>query len=92
MSGSFIRNVPIETSEDLKLTYDFIRRNRIPHDMYRLMQYPGTPIYDGNENWDSYKVYCYEPEMMKLRKRLFKVRPLRLLYRGLKKIVKGRDI
>jgi len=88
VAGSFIRNVPIETSEDLKLTYDFIRRNRIPHDMYRLMRYPGTPLYDGNEDWDSYRVYCYEPKMMKLRKRLFKVKPLRLLYRSTRTLVR----
>lgn len=91
-SGSFIRNIPIETPKDLKLTYDFIHKNAIPYDMYNLQKYPGTPIYEGNENWDSYKVYYYDPKMMKLRKRLFKVKPLRLLYRGLKKIIKGKDI
>lgn len=38
-SGSFIRNIPIETPKDLKLTYDFIHKNAIPYDMYRLLKF-----------------------------------------------------
>jgi len=58
LSGSFIRGIPIETKDDVKLTYKFIRENSIPCDMYRLMRFPGTPIYDGCEDWDSFKVHC----------------------------------
>jgi len=78
--GSFIRDVPIESEQDLKTTYDFIRKNHISFDMYRLMNYPATPIYDGNVDWDSYKVYCYKTKVMKLRELLARVKPLKSLY------------
>jgi radical SAM superfamily enzyme YgiQ (UPF0313 family) len=56
---SFIRDIEIETKADLKLTYDFIRRNKLSYDMYRLMKFPNTPIYEGSENWDICKVQKY---------------------------------
>ena len=83
--GSFIRDTPVESKEDLKLTYNFIRRNHIPYDMYRLMRYPGTPIYDECEDWDSYKVYCYESKIAKLRKFVAQIKPLKSLYGYLRK-------
>jgi len=48
--GSFIRDTPVETKEDLKATYSFIRRNHLTYTMYRSMRYLGTPIYDGSED------------------------------------------
>ena len=65
---SFIRNVPIETKEDLNETYRFIRRNKLSYDMYRLMKFPNTPLYEGSTDWDSLKVKCYVPLHLKLRR------------------------
>lgn len=65
--GSFIRDVPIESEQDLKATYDFIHQNNIPYDMYRLRKYPETPIYDGNKDWDSVSAYLYKSKVMKIR-------------------------
>lgn len=82
--GSFIRDIPVETKEDLKATYNFIHRNKLPYVMYRLMRYPGTPIYDGSEDWDSYKIYYYESRIKKMRRCLSKIKPLKLMYNYLK--------
>lgn len=51
---SFIYGTPIEDATDLKITNDFIKRNKIESfDMYKLMKFPNTPLYDGNRDWDS---------------------------------------
>lgn len=63
--ASFIRDVPIETKEDLKLTYDFIKRNKLSFDMYRLMRFPNTPIYDGSDDWDACKVKYYKRHILR---------------------------
>lgn len=55
-SASFIYGTPVEDATDLKITYDFIKRNKIEFDMYRLMKYPNTPLYDGNRDWDSCRI------------------------------------
>lgn len=68
INGSFIRDVPIETKKDLKLTYKFIQENGILCDIYRLMKYPGTPIYDGCEDWDSFAVFRYKPATVKIKR------------------------
>lgn len=70
---SFIRDVPIETRDDLKKTYDFIKRNNLSYDMYRLMKFPNTPLYDGSTDWDACKVHCYVPIRLRLRRKLFHV-------------------
>lgn len=57
--ASFIRDVPVETKGDLKATYDFIKRNNVSFDMYRLMAFPNTPIYEGSEDWDACRVCLY---------------------------------
>jgi len=75
--GSFIRDVPIETKQDLKTTHNFIRQNNIPYDMYRLRGYPVTPIYHGSEDWDSFAVYRYVPMTVRIKE--FLVRTKRLL-------------
>jgi radical SAM superfamily enzyme YgiQ (UPF0313 family) len=69
---SFIRDVPIETKEDLRLTYDFIKRNRLSYDMYRLMRLPNTPIYEGSTDWSKCKVKRFLPLKMRLRKTVSK--------------------
>lgn len=51
---SFIYGTPIEDATDLKITNDFIKRNKIESfDMYKLMRFPNTPLYEGNRDWDS---------------------------------------
>jgi len=78
--GTFIRDTPVETKEDLKLTFDFIRRNHIRYTMYRLMRFPGTPIYDGCEDWDSFKLFKYDPITVKIKKFLGQIKPLKRAY------------
>jgi bacteriochlorophyll C12 methyltransferase len=58
--ASFIRDTPVEKKEDLKATYDFIQRNHIEFEMYRLMPFPNTPIYDGRRDWDACRICKYE--------------------------------
>ena len=58
-SASFIRDTPVETEEDLKVTYDFIRRNHVSFDMYGLMAYPNTPLYTGSQDWDACRIRLY---------------------------------
>jgi anaerobic magnesium-protoporphyrin IX monomethyl ester cyclase len=67
---SFIRDVPIETRDDLKKTYEFIKHNNLSYDMYRLMKFPNTPLYDGSTDWDACKVHCYVPIRLRLRRKL----------------------
>jgi radical SAM superfamily enzyme YgiQ (UPF0313 family) len=57
--ASFIRDIPIESKEDLAETYRFINRNHIEFDMYRLMPFPNTPIYDGHRDWDACQIKQY---------------------------------
>jgi radical SAM superfamily enzyme YgiQ (UPF0313 family) len=73
LSCSFIRDVPIETRDDLKKTYEFIKRNNLSYDMYRLMKFPNTPLYDGSTDWDACKVHYYVPIHLKLRRKLLHV-------------------
>jgi anaerobic magnesium-protoporphyrin IX monomethyl ester cyclase len=73
LNCSFIRDVPIETRDDLKKTYEFIKRNNLPYDMYRLMKFPNTPLYDGSTDWDACKVHYYVPIHLKLRRKLLHV-------------------
>lgn len=82
--GSFIRDTPVETKQDLKETSDFIKRNKLTSTTYRLMRYPATPIYDGCRDWDSFKVFTYEPLMVKAKRFLAKIPPLKLAYHKLK--------
>jgi radical SAM superfamily enzyme YgiQ (UPF0313 family) len=90
--GSFIRDVPIETRDDLKLTYNFIRRNDIPYDMYRLMRFPNTLLYEGSRDWDSCKVKCYVPAKTRMRKRLADIKPLALAYHVVRRNDKAPEI
>ena len=68
LNGSFIKGVPTETKEDLKKTNAFIRKNKIPYDMYRLMRFPNTPLYEGDENWDKCKVHYCIPKARRIRR------------------------
>ena len=70
---SFIRDVPIETKEDLKLTYDFIIRNKLCYDMYRLMRFPNTPIYEGSKDWIKCKVHYYRDRSMRAKRKIRRV-------------------
>jgi radical SAM superfamily enzyme YgiQ (UPF0313 family) len=91
INGSFIRNIPIETKKDLKLTYKFIHQNKILYDMYRLMKYPGTPIYDGCEDWDSAAVFQYEPKTVKIRRFLARIKPLEFAYHKVRRAIKDSE-
>jgi len=57
--ASFIRDIPVESREDLEETYRFIKKNNIEFDMYRLMPFPNTPIYDGRRDWDACQIKQY---------------------------------
>lgn len=57
--ASFIRDTPVETKEDLAETYRFIVENCIEFDMYHLMPFPNTPIYDGRRDWDACRIKKY---------------------------------
>lgn len=47
VGSGFIYDVPGETPDDLKLTIDFITRNRLDTwGLYHLTPYPGTPVWD----------------------------------------------
>jgi len=59
--ASFIRDTPVETKADLAETYRFIAKNHIEFDMYHLMPFPNTPIYDGGRDWDACRIRKYEP-------------------------------
>lgn len=56
---SFIRDIPIETKADLSATYGFIRRNNLSFDMYSLMGFPNTPLWDKTDNWRGCAVRYY---------------------------------
>jgi len=55
-AASFIRGIPGETGADLTATYSFIKRNHIGFDMYRLMRFPNTPLYEGSQDWDACRI------------------------------------
>ena len=67
VSGSFIIGYPTETPEDRQATYQFIKQNRIHATIHRLINYPGTPLYDNGEQWSSYKDCYVEPLTAKIR-------------------------
>jgi anaerobic magnesium-protoporphyrin IX monomethyl ester cyclase len=52
-AASFIKGIPNETQEEFKVTLDFIKQNNIPHDLYTLVKFPNTPLYEGSIDWDS---------------------------------------
>lgn len=89
-SGSFICDVPGESKVDLAETYRFIHANKITFDMYHLMRFPGTPIYEGSTDWGECKVQMYigEPIERKLigtlKSTLRKVKPLVWAYHQVK--------
>jgi radical SAM superfamily enzyme YgiQ (UPF0313 family) len=67
---SFIRGVPIETKEDLKSTFKFITKNLLSYDMYWLMRFPNTPLYQGSTDWNACKVrYSKLPMSYRLQRR-----------------------
>ena len=68
VTGSFIRDVPSETRTDIRKTYQFIKRNRLAHDMYRLMRFPNTPLYEGSTDWSKCEVKTCLPLTMRLRR------------------------
>jgi len=82
--GSFIRDTPVETAKDRKETRDFIKHNKLTSTIYRLMRYPGTPIYDGSTDWDSFKVHTYDPLRVKAKRFLAKIKPLKTAYHKLR--------
>jgi radical SAM superfamily enzyme YgiQ (UPF0313 family) len=53
---SFIMGVPVETKDDLKKTYKFILKNNLSCDLYELMRFPNTPIYEGSRDWNACQV------------------------------------
>jgi anaerobic magnesium-protoporphyrin IX monomethyl ester cyclase len=57
--ASFIRDTPVETKEDLAVTYRFIAENCIEFAMYHLMPFPNTPIYDGRRDWGACRIKQY---------------------------------
>lgn len=58
--ASFIQGTPVETKADLAETFRFIKKNRVEFDMYRLMPFPNTPIYDGRRDWDACRIRMYK--------------------------------
>jgi radical SAM superfamily enzyme YgiQ (UPF0313 family) len=58
-AASFIRGIPGETDADLAATYSFIERNHIGFDMYYLMRFPNTPLYEGSTDWDGCRIRMY---------------------------------
>lgn len=51
ISASFMYNVPTETKEDLKITKDFINKNKgklTIEGYYHYRSFPGCPLYDGS--------------------------------------------
>jgi anaerobic magnesium-protoporphyrin IX monomethyl ester cyclase len=67
---SFIRGIPIETKEDLKSTFKFITKNQLSYDMYWLMRFPNTPLYQGSTDWNACKVrYSKIPMSYRLQRR-----------------------
>lgn len=85
-SGSFICDVPGESKADLAETYRFIHANKITYDMYHLMRFPGTPIYEGSTDWGACKVRMYigEPIDRKLMGTLRRIKPLVWAYHQVK--------
>jgi anaerobic magnesium-protoporphyrin IX monomethyl ester cyclase len=66
---SFIKGVPVETKDDLKKTYKFIQKNNLAYDLYELMRFPNTPIYEGSKDWNACKVqYAKIPLYYRLRR------------------------
>jgi len=70
---SFIRDVPIEKKDDLKKTFQFIKRNSLPYDLYRLTKFPNTPLYDDSTDWDACKIHNYVPFQIKLRQKISRI-------------------
>jgi anaerobic magnesium-protoporphyrin IX monomethyl ester cyclase len=52
-AASFIKGIPGETQKEFQVTLDFIKQNNIPHDLYTLVKFPNTPLYEGSTDWDS---------------------------------------
>lgn len=80
VSGSFITGYPSETEQDRQATQQFIQRNRIHATVHKLINYPGTPLYDGGNEWGNYQDIYVEPFTAQVRHRLAKIKPLRALY------------
>lgn len=74
LSASFICNVPGETKLDLQETFRFIKRNKISYDLYRLMRFPNTPLYEGSTDWGKCKVrnvYTFKQHIGKIYHKIF---------------------
>jgi anaerobic magnesium-protoporphyrin IX monomethyl ester cyclase len=67
--ASFICGTPVESKADLAETYRFIKHNHVEFDMYRLMPFPNTPIYDGRRDWDSCRIRMVKPGVVDRLKR-----------------------
>ncbi len=60
-AASFIKGIPGETREEFKVTLDFIKKNSIPHELYSLVKFPNTPLYEGSTDWDSCSMFSNKP-------------------------------
>jgi radical SAM superfamily enzyme YgiQ (UPF0313 family) len=69
---SFIRDVPTETRKDLKLTFKFIKDNKLSYDLYTLMRFPSTPLDDGSTDWSKCQVKYNVPFSKRVRNCLVK--------------------
>jgi radical SAM superfamily enzyme YgiQ (UPF0313 family) len=67
-AASFIKGIPNETSEEFQTTLDFIKQNNIPHDMYNLVKFPNTPLYQGSTDWDSCRMEYNLSQVLRLKK------------------------
>ena len=89
VKGSFIFGLPDETSEEVEMTYDFIKNSRLDGITIKpLVPLPGTPIWDYSlekghvtnemKNWnDVYRIFVAEKitpeELMQFRKRFKRI-------------------
>lgn len=64
-AASFIKGIPNETPSEFQVTLDFIKRNSIPHDLYTLVKFPNTPLYEGNTDWDACAIKNNQPITVK---------------------------
>lgn len=82
--GSFIRGIPNETKAEFQVTLDFIKRNSIPHDMYTLVKFPNTPLYEGSTDWDSCAIKYNMPLSVAIKKLFMRSHFIHQTYRKIR--------
>ena len=83
-AASFIKGIPGESMAEFQVTLDFIKRNSIPHDLYSLVKFPNTPLYEGDTDWDACAIKNNQPTIVRAKQLFMRSKLIHKTYRKIR--------